>query len=364
MIRFCTFIVVFFIMTIGVFGFEYSVEKAADLDFKFNGAGHKNVDGYWCGADGVYSIKLEGARYLWIFGDTLWGNIIDGKRSQCLFLNNTVGIEESGKLKFYKGVGKKSYFTLNKTDKWLWPLHGIYLNDKVYAAFVEIARKHDIKDDPLGFSECGNYFSIVKNIQKNPIFWNREYSQIPFSYFRKDASMIWGGYILKHGEYMYIFGIKQAGPEKDLVLARVYKKHVITDYPEWEFYSSSGWSKKLDKIVSIHKRIGSEYSITYNKKLKKFLLIYSECYPFPSKMISIYSGKNPWGPFDGLEFQYEVDEIAPDSKHFTYSGKNHPHLQNESEIIISYIINSFVFSDLWNESTLYFPRFLRIGILK
>ncbi|MCK5686394.1 DUF4185 domain-containing protein [bacterium] len=361
--RIFTFAIVFF-MTLCLFGMEFNISKAPILDQKFNGAGHKDVDGYWCGADGVYSIKLDGDRYLWIFGDTLWGNIIGEKRSKCMFLNNTIGIEENSKFKFYKGLGNKNYFKLDRKDKWFWPLHGTFSNEKVYAAFVEIERKHNIVDDPLGFRECGNYFSIVKNTHKNPLFWNRAYSQIPYSYFKKGSSLIWGGYILKQGEYTYIFGLRQIGMEKDLVVARVHKKYQITDYPEWEFYTSVHWSKKSDKIIPIHKRIGSEYSITYHKKLKRFLLIYSECYPFPSKMISAFSGKNPCGPFEHRLFQYEVDEILPDSKHFTYSGKNHPHLQSESEIVISYVINSFVFSDLWNDSTLYFPRFLKIKISK
>lgn len=344
-------------------GFEFQFVKAPELDGLFQGAGHDDINGYWAGADGVYSVNIGPGKTLWIFGDTLWGWVIDGKRSNCLFVNNTVGIEEAGRLKFYKGIGKKSFFTLDTEGKWLWPLHGITLNDRLYAAFVEIERKAtNIVDDPLGFSECGNYVSTVTSLQKNPVLWEKSYTRIPNSFFRKGESLIWGGYILKDKGYVYIFGIWQKGPDKNLVVARTDADRPLTDFSGWRFLSPSGWVRDAGDLSCVHRQIGSEFSVTWNEKLKKFLLVYSECIPFPSKAISLYSGSSPWGPFDVKLCSYEVDEIDPASKHFTYSGKNHPHLQGDSDIVISYIINSFTFWDLWSQSTIYFPRFLKVRI--
>src|SRR5271155_1761171 len=64
--------------------------SAPDLDALFH-----RTNG-WIGADGDYSIQLNSRTILWLFGDTVIGQVRDGKRVNATMVNNSIALQPIG----------------------------------------------------------------------------------------------------------------------------------------------------------------------------------------------------------------------------------------------------------------------------
>ena len=58
----------------------------------------------------------------------------------------------------------------------------------------------------------------------------------------------------------------------------------------------------------------------------------------------------------------EVSEVAEDDRLFTYAAKGHAHLSRPGELLITYMINSRDFGQIFREAGLYRPRFVRVAV--
>lgn len=47
----------------------------------------------WIGADADYTVKLPKDRVLWLFGDTLLGEVCSGRRLHATLINNSLGVQ-------------------------------------------------------------------------------------------------------------------------------------------------------------------------------------------------------------------------------------------------------------------------------
>ena len=50
----------------------------------------------WIGADGDYSIQMSGRTTLWLFGDTVIGQVRNGKRVNATMVNNSIALQPIG----------------------------------------------------------------------------------------------------------------------------------------------------------------------------------------------------------------------------------------------------------------------------
>jgi len=78
--------------------------------------------------------------------------------------------------------------------------------------------------------------------------------------------------------------------------------------------------------------------------------------------VAVRTGYSPTGPFDIYRVIYDPPEDENNPDIFVYNAKGHPHLSNPGEILISYNVNSFNFSDLFNDAGIYRPRFLTLSL--
>lgn len=111
------------------------------------------------GADVATSIPWQGSKYIWIWGDTLWGNISDGIRKISAFPRNSLSIVdmtdpagqtfcasrsiESCALNITShgdplpppdenSGDNKGFFSTGNSSTWLWPSHGVVLGNTAY----------------------------------------------------------------------------------------------------------------------------------------------------------------------------------------------------------------------------------------
>jgi hypothetical protein len=59
---------------------------------------------------------------------------------------------------------------------------------------------------------------------------------------------------------------------------------------------------------------------------------------------------------------YRSPEMKQNKKLFTYAAKAHPHLSGENELVISYVVNAHDLGTVLDDATLYWPRFVRVGV--
>ena len=70
----------------------------------------------------------------------------------------------------------------------------------------------------------------------------------------------------------------------------------------------------------------------------------------------------PWGPWSEPVELWTCPEPARQKGYFAYAGKAHPELSPDDELLVTYAVNSFQFSDLFNDATLYRPRFIKVKL--
>ncbi|MCI0496264.1 hypothetical protein L0Z72_14755, partial [candidate division KSB1 bacterium] len=77
--------------------------------------------------------------------------------------------------------------------------------------------------------------------------------------------------------------------------------------------------------------------------------------------ITVRFSDTPFGPFSEPEIVYHCPEIEWSPSYFCYAAKAHPELADrDDELIVSYMTNSKVLHDCFEDLRIYFPGFIKI----
>ncbi|MCD4785933.1 MAG: DUF4185 domain-containing protein [Candidatus Eremiobacteraeota bacterium] len=323
----------------------------------------------WTGADGDYSVTLSKNKILWIYGDTWIGKIKNGKHIDSTLVNNSIAIQHGkdprqAKIKYYwkKNEGGKHQAFITPTDGkgWYWFYDGVRVKNGLYLFLMQIDRTED--KSAFGFKSVGNWVAYIPNPDDSPEKWQIKQHKIPFSTFSVGGLRQFGSAVMKHGDYVYIYGAKEEKKDKILkrymIVARV-KTGEMGDFDKWRFYTENGWSSDYKKCKKIIGDIANEYSVTYMPDMKKFIAIFTEGGLSPWIVMS--SSENPYGPWDNPERIYKCPEADNKKGIFCYAAKAHPQLLHlKNELIVTYITNTYDFKQLENDASLYWPIFIKI----
>lgn len=320
----------------------------------------------WLGADVAYSVPLGSDKSLWLFGDTFVGRIQDGKRTSAKMIHSSIAIQRTGEdpefyypmdkqrapQSFIKSLGPRTFFWLSdgvRTDK------GLYI-------FTQQVQW--LNNTAWGFKCVGTWLAFVQNPDAAPARWKISSRKLPFTQLaagREDALL--GCEILKTGNYIYIYGYSNrtnATAAKNLILARALEND-LDDPGSWEFYSNGTWTKDFDKTSSIFSGAGAEGSVSWQPYLNKFVFVYSDGI---WGTILMRTADAPEGPWSAPIKIYQCPDMRISRNVFCYAAKGHPELSANNELLISYAANSESFSEVMNDTRLYWPRFIRIKFEK
>ena len=311
----------------------------------------------WNGADGSHSVDLGGGKILWTYADTIVGKIADGKRTDATIVNNTVGIQERGKVTFTvkrDAAGKPEALIVPADGKgWYWIQSGMVSAGKLYLFMSQIDK--DKGDGVFAFKQIGEWIGEIPNYKENPLKWKVNQVKIPFADYSKPRGLTFGGGVAEKGGDFYVYGT-EAGK---ILTARVPKKSVL-DFDKWRFFDGTNWTLDWRLAAGKAKDFADNCSCTYDSKLKKWLLVYTE--NGLSSKIMVRSGANPWGPWSEPEVAYDSPEMRRDKNLFCYAAMAHGVLQKPGELVISYEVNSFDFWQIFRDPTLYWPQFVRVKL--
>lgn len=339
----------------------------------------------WLGADGIYSIPLNGmdsigsatgdTKTFWTFSDTNLGTIDPATREFSFqrMSYNSIGVLTGNEpvdsnMRYIHGYrGDMTYIPPSLYGYKIWPVDGIVVDNMIYM----LGHRTDEHLVPLGIDEIR-----IPIINGEPDVANLEITaDVPLMFQDNNWEILFGTAILDHTAiggapvpdgYVYIYGFRnnRITGEKGVVVARVLREH-YSDLSEWTFFDGTAWQSDMMAVHSedavLASNLSVELSVTpinsgvYNGK---YMLVYTRDVITPYLEYRI--GDSPVGPFGAPVHFYTASEpgiYAADT--FAYNAKAHPHLSKPGELLVSYNVNSWGFP---GTSEIYRPRFITLKL--
>jgi hypothetical protein len=358
-------------------GIHYTVEEDDQWSSIF-----KRSKG-WFGADGIFSIPQDGVdsigagkdqQTLFIFSDSLIGEVIDNKAHNTVMLHNTVAYMQGNTptfdgIKFYwntDSTGKAVSMFVPRTPNsqpgdYFWLGDGFVNKARHNTTYIFGYRIHNVNNG-IGFAEVGNVIIAFPAGSKPPFADQRQMDTPLWFKLSQNDEGSFGAGILNNSKdaklpnadgYVYVYGIH--GRHKQVVVARVKPKD-FEKFDKWRYYDGKVWNKDLKTVATIADRASNEMSVT---PLPNGLYAMVFQLDGISKTVGMRLGATPYGPFGPVISLYNTDRF--NGKAITYNAKAHPSLSNPGGLLISYNVN---FTDFFNQLNvspdIYRPRFVRI----
>lgn len=320
----------------------------------------------WIGGDGVYSTILPSRRVLWLFGDTILGEVKDGGRKGAVMVNNTIAIQNSqgadAPIRFLHGPSKQgkatAFFIPDDAKGWFWPQGALCAEGRLFVFLAQIDKAKN--PGVFGFRQIGQWLAVVENPNDEPKAWRMKQHKMPFVSFEKDRSRSWGSALLEAGGQLYVYGFEERGKQigtRRLTLARVPAKKA-EDFTSWRFRTADGWSKQAAEAVALADGMASEFSVSRIPGRKDYAIVYTEN-GLGDRILARLAAA-PEGPWSAPLLLYKNPEMAKDKGLFSYAGKAHPWACSANELLISYCVNTWEFARLFRDATVYRPKFVRV----
>lgn len=339
----------------------------------------------WTGADGIYSIPLNGydqptqsggGRTLFLFSDTFIGDVApSGQRLPgSTLVNNTAALlgglaPNPARTRFFSRTdGQQNPRALivpdtpsAQPDHWYWFLDGLAVGG---SAQIFATRMKPGTGGPFNFAVDG--VALISAEISRPV-GRPDQTETPL-FLPENAErgeIIFGGAVLANTAsagapdadgYVYVYGTQNDPLVKRLVAARV-PEAAFTDFGQWEYYDGTAWSGDVADAAPLTGRISSEFSVTPLSG-GQYLLVFQK--DTIGNEVAVKLGQSPVGPWGSLTTVYSCPEPSLDPDVFVYNAKAHPHLSDPGELLISYNVNTFEFADHFADADIYRPRFIRL----
>lgn len=330
----------------------------------------RNSDG-WLGGDCAFSLPVSKDRVLWLFGDSFVRNDNQMNREGTFFINNSIAIQtgnlltDKNSLHFYwrkENDDRRAFFETANETGFLWSLSAIMINKKLFVFAVRIENVDPTK--VFGFRQIGQEIIRIDNPHDDPGKWKMSFFKLPWQ--PKLGSFV--SNFFKADDYLYIYGYRNTRPGWtdpiiNLVIARIKNEHThqIYDTKNWEYLdgTTGRWSPDIHHTLPVIEHFTTEFSISFLPEFKKYVLIANDWkHPHP---ITVRFSETPFGPFGEPKIVYHCPEIEWSPNYFCYAAKAHPEMsQQPNELIVSYMTNSKIFQDCFDDLRIYFPRFVKI----
>jgi Domain of unknown function (DUF4185) len=324
----------------------------------------KHISG-WIGGDGAYSTALGSDRYLWLFGDTLVGEVKEDRRIIAGMIPNSIAIQmgnepQAASIDFFPDGGSAPFLKPEESLGWFWPYHALRAPEGLYLFLLQLERA-DLPP-PFGFKLVSNWLGHVRNPEDPPQRWIISQRKIPWG----NAQRQFGSFVLVRESYCYIFGTVAESVNGQIswhmILARAPIDR-LSDFNSWLFFREGEWIANVDRAGRICENVASEFSVSFQPLLNQYVLIYTEKgFSGHSNSSVIRLSPNLYGPWTNPIPVYRCPEAQRDPRICCYAAKGHPEIASSpEELILTYVATSCD-GDLkvLADASLYRPRFLRI----
>lgn len=313
----------------------------------------------WTGADSTYSACLPGGREMWIFSDTLLGPVNpDGTRPQdTQFLNNSLVIQQGNRLSTVTGgtpQARTNIFQPETPGNWYWTGSGIVTGQVWQQIVIEFKRTGS------GMWDFAYADSKLARVRIDRLNHSIDYTLLP----SQAPTKSFAAWVQRLGAFTYIYGVEDLGLVKYMHIARVSGDDLRRP---WSFWTGSGWSASVADSTRVMANISNEYSVTPWRG--RYLLITHDTAELFSSHIVAYVGDTPVGPFTDKTAIYTTPETGlfgsyGNANIITYNSHLHPELSTDSRLLITYNVNTLDSTLLYQDVSIYRPRFVDVVLAR
>lgn len=348
------------------------------------------VNDGWSGADGVYTIPMNGderfgsggaTKTLILFSDSFVGGTnADGSRiGGTVMVNNTSAmltgaapLASALQFNVRRDAGGKavSMVVPTQANQWYWPGDALVWKGKL-RMYASRMLRGDGSGGAFDFRQVGTDLLTADATEDAPFLGVYSRKNLPL-YAPKDSThseiafgiatlplTVQAGAPNPDG-FLYVYGVRSDDFNKKLLVARV-KLDQITNGGAYRFWNGKIWVTDIAQAAPVANRMGAEISVTPLAD-GRFMVVHQ--LDTISGTIAVRYGNSPVGPF-GKPIPIWLcpeDELTPDT--FVYGAKAHPHLSAPGELLISYHVNTF---DFWENfsaggAEIYRPRFIKLPL--
>ena len=303
--------------------------------------------GGWTGGDGTLSIYLNDGRTIWLFGDTLLGQIrTDGTRPKDTpMIRNSLVIQNGGQIETrYRRTGKgpSAFFAMPSARAWYWPGDGTVVNSH---AQIFLHRFRLETPRLWGWDWKG---TVLATLSLPDLEVER------FDEIVSENGIMYGVSIHESDRYTYIYGTQDASHPKFAHLARAPTGCLSGP---WVFYSGRGWSEDPLASAPILSGVSTQYSV-FSTGGVFYLVTMDGRRPFPDTIVAYRAG-SPSGPWQGPRMIYRVPGV--DHNIIAYNPFVHTQFTEGNRYLVSYNLNHVNDpSALYMDASIYRPRFIRV----
>jgi hypothetical protein len=304
------------------------------------------------GGDGAISVVIDKNKSVWFWGDSFMGEVIGNHRdslSNPLIMGNIFIELDGNKARTICGgtVQKPSAVvpcdSVDGKETVYWPHHGFVKNNILHTYMVRIVF------DPVAWFITDGVSYIRMSLPDYKIIDQQDIESFA-------VNKIWYGFgFFEQGGYYYTYGGTES---RELHIAR--GKLVNDKLQDWEYFNGAGWSNDAStskKLEGMDIKISTQFSIFPHEG--KYILITQDGEALSTDIYSYYAD-SPTGPWKNKKLLYTVPETLPDNNLYSYNAMAHPQYDEDGKLLVSYCINSKIPREIWDDVSIYRPRFLRV----
>jgi hypothetical protein len=326
----------------------------------------------WLGGDAAFSILLPGGRSLWLFGDSFVGSANPTSRQGSKMVRNAIALSVCAPITgwdihyYWRDRDKKvpaSFFDLGSTDFWYWPADGFFYRDSVYVVLWRMKAKPEETIFP--FKTAGAVLAKISNSSATPDDW-----QITYLPLLDIPTLVLSTSAVVQDEYVYLFTLWEDDAHgRPMLLARLPLTGLAEPALHLQYLDQNNrWKAGFDpeKAFVVMDKGASELSVRYHPESKIWVAISGEPLLVSNKIVA-RTAPNLTGPWSATQTVYEIKELVPstpgwDKDTFCYSKKEHIEFAQGANLFVTYVCNSYQFSKLVSNMSLYRPQPVRVHL--
>lgn len=329
----------------------------------------------WNGGDIAHTIDA-GERTVWLFGDSIFGPVVDGRRvgDRSRMVRGAIawhatGAEPPREVRFaapepLRGVGSASWIApapgLWPEGTWYWLMNDAARVGDRLLLFATAVGPSGNPDGMWNFRRVGGAILEVANPGDEPTAWrvtqrrNPRVGEDPRHGEPAKESENHALAIVRDG-LVYLFGVLYgADGGKSMIVARSRVEGVGA--PEgWEVFDGRTWGAGPAAVVI--PGVADEFTVHAIRRGGRTMLVQVQAEAFLSRRIVARTSWRPEGPWSGPATVYDAPDPGPTA--FIYAAKAHPTLSRPGELLVTYAVNA-EFGRVFEDARLYRPKFVRV----
>ena len=352
----------------------------------------------WNGGDIGHAIDLADGRTLWLFGDSIVGPVRDGARigAESTMVRGAIAWHETpadgrppADVRFAipepgHDVPVASWIApppdLFPEGTWYWLMgDGVVVadaaGDRRLVLFASATGPAGNPDGMWNFRRVGGAIITIDNPADAPTDWRAVHRVNPLvtdtprhgEPARRGenwglAVVAWPRDAPVGARTLYVYAERSSTPRDHQLLVARCAEDDLDDPTAWTFFDGAAWSPDPAAAAPVADDVVTEFTIQHVAHDGRGELVLVQSEPMLGHHVQARTAAAPEGPWSRPTPLFEVAEPGEDRRLITYAAKGHAALSPPGVLLVTYVVNSTDFGQIFRDPTLYRPRFVRVAL--